>query len=125
MGDAAQGAAGWAQDAGGIVSENTIAEIASKHVSDEKRLCYAPSLGPVTAKHVFSGNIEAKVLRCTLPLGHVGNHKDGACCYSPHYYGRDMSGPSDPEWHRWERCVECGQAWPCDVERIQVLREQS
>lgn len=99
-------------------------EIFEKHRSNEKRICYAPSLGPITALHQFSGRIGAKVMRCTEDFGHDGDHKDGACCYSPHRYGNNMAGAPDPSWHNWERCVECHQEWPCDVERLRVAMQE-
>lgn len=101
----------------------TIEDITAKHVSDEKRLCYAQSLGPVTALHQFSNRVNTAVLRCTQPLGHDGDHKDGNCCWTPHRFGRELAGPPEPEWHNFERCVACGRKWPCDVERIRLLTD--
>lgn len=98
----------------------TVEQITARHVSDEHRLCYAQSLGPVTARHQFGGQVEAKMLRCTQPWGHDGDHKDGNCCWNPHRFGMDQAGRPEPEWHNWERCVACKQEWPCDVERIRA-----
>lgn len=101
----------------------SIEGIVAAHVSDGHRLCYAPTLGPITAKHQFGGHIEAKVLRCTWMLDHTGDHRDAACCYTPHRFGREMAGPPEPDHIRWERCVACKQSWPCDVERIRAAME--
>lgn len=97
------------------------AAIFDAHKSDQKFLCYASTLDPVTARHQFSNVESAKVLRCTLSLHHRGTHRDGACCWSPHEFSPNMAGPPEPDYHRWERCVECHQEWPCDVERLRTL----
>lgn len=109
-----------------------INDLMAEHRSNEKRVCYAPTLEPITAVHQFGGRTEAKILRCTRPLGHTdvrrdatqAQHVDGACCYSPHRFDPDMAGPPDPTHYSWERCVKCGQDWPCDVSIIATaLRE--
>ena len=100
--------------------------ILAKHRSDGKRLCYAVTLAPVTTVHQFGNRAVAKVLRCTRPLGHTDErddatheqHVDGACCWTPHRFDPGMAGPPEPEHYSWERCVECGQQWPCDVALI-------
>ena len=103
---------------------STIEEIVAEHRSDEHRLCYAQTLGPITAVHQFSNRTETKVLRCTLPLGHEEDHRDAACCYSRHVFSLSMATPPQPEHRNLERCVKCRQDWPCDVALIgDVLAE--
>lgn len=96
----------------------SVEEIIAKHQSNGRRLCYAQSLGPITVRHQFSDRIAPKVLRCTEPFDHEGDHRDGACCWRPHTFSREMAGPSEPEYHNLQQCVECERTWPCDVAKI-------
>lgn len=98
-----------------------LSDIFDKHKSNGRLFCYAQSLGPITAKHQFSGSTNAKVLRCTRPLDHDGNHSDGICCYAKHEFSPSMAGLPEPGWRNTERCEECDQDWPCEVSRIAEL----
>jgi hypothetical protein len=103
-------------------------DIIEKHRSDENRTCYAESLGPITVEH-SSGRKDPRVLRCTRPLGHTDSrpsaspedHVDGICCWRSHVFPPTMATPPNPGYRKWERCVECGQQWPCDVAKIGAL----
>lgn len=100
---------------------STVEEIAARHVSDGHRICYAQSLGPITVTHQFSRTTEAKILRCTQPLGHEGDHEDGNCCWVVHRFTTEQATKPEPEFRDTEHCKYCWQSYPCDVAKIRDL----
>ncbi len=76
--------------------------------------CGSRTDGPVTHRH-NSGHEEVRVMTCSRPEGHEGDHQDAVCCWSFHSFPEEeaIDGPG----RDLRYCLLCNEAWPCSDAR--------
>lgn len=103
--------------------ERTLATIRRMHTDNPSLHCGAEWYSDEPEQHQFSGGKSRgrgvsgrfpvrdgqmeNPFRCTLPVGHAEDHRDGNCCYAQHKAPVDSTDSNPYDAWRGERC-SCG-----------------
>lgn len=100
-----------------IEAEVILSAIFAQHAMESTTQCGAVSI-PVVHHHGSENDKRPgpkRVLHCTEPVGHEGDHKDAICCWHFQKFADWQVESRNPRAH--DLCCSCHVEWPCPTVR--------